>query len=202
MTIVDPLTELERPPEPRRFTVEEYLSMAEAGIFKADERVQLINGEIVRMSPMGFEHGKAIALINALLTLGLHPFGLVVTPQLPVDLRPNSMPEPDLAVYPRDLLDRDHYPEGRELLLAVEVADSSLKFDQGVKLQLYAKAAIREYWLVNVQARTVVVHRRPDSVKETYGEVFARKVGERVSVESRPDVEFAVGDFFGVQKRS
>src|SRR5690606_18900103 len=81
--------------------------------------------------------------------------------------------------------------------LAVEISDSSLRIDKTTKLALYAKASVPEYWIINLRARAVEVHRKPDGAKEIYEETFIRGIGEKVSIENRPEAEFAVADFFG-----
>jgi Uma2 family endonuclease len=197
MSLVAHPPEVESPPQRRLFTVEEYLTMAEAGIFTADERVQLINGEIVRMSPMGRLHRKIMAIVSALLNERLVARNAVVVSQLPLEVPGDSMPEPDFMVFDRSLLGMRSFPKGSDLILAIEVADSSLKIDKGVKVSLYARAGIREYWVVDLQDRTIEVYRKPVTMSGTYGEVTTRGVGEKVALESHPDVEFAVADFSG-----
>jgi Uma2 family endonuclease len=194
---LDHSPEAEFPPPPRRITVEEYVSLAEAGTFGAGEHVQLIHGEIVRTTQMGNQHRRVMAIISALLNQRFMPSNAVVVSQLPIEAGSDSMPEPDFMVYDRGFVGPDLFPKGSDLLLAIEVADTSIKLDRGAKAALYARAGIREYWIVNLTTRHVEVHRRPDAAKESYEEIFTRKVGERLSLRSHPKVQFAVGDFFG-----
>src|SRR5262245_20020766 len=132
--------------EVRRFTRDEYERMIVAGIFGPEERVELLDGEILYVSPQESPHATGISLtLDALI----RAFGdsFYVRCQLPLALDPHSEPEPDITVVrgrPRDF--RDHHPE--TALLVVEVADSSLAHDRRRKGSLYARAGIEEYWIV------------------------------------------------------
>jgi len=137
----------------RLLTVPEYLKMAEAGLFEG-ERVELIRGRVVRMGPMGVDHAGTIQKMNMLL---MRLFGDVadVRPQLPMLVSNDTMPEPDFA-----LVDRDA-PDAIEALgntfIAIEVSDSSLKYDREVKSRLYAEARVPEFWVVNLRHHKVEV---------------------------------------------
>lgn len=143
----------------RRFTVDEYTRMVEAGILTKDDRVELLDGEIVQMPPSGREHSASIAVLTRLFVSGLGPRA-VVWPQLPVELPPRSMPEPDVALLrPRSY--RSAYPTPGDVLLVVEVAETSLARDRKVKLPLYARAGIPEVWIVDVEGEEVEVYSSP-----------------------------------------
>lgn len=146
-------------PQGRRWTREEYLKMADAGVFAPDERVELIEGGIVAMTPQRGPHAASVRLAQETLR-GVFGPGYDVRPQLPLSLGSDSEPEPDVAVVrgtPRD------YVEGHPTtaLLVVEVSEATLDFDRGTKAGLYAKAGIPEYWIVNLVDRVLEVHRDP-----------------------------------------
>lgn len=145
----------------RRFTVDEYEAMGAAGILGEDDRVELIDGEILTMSPPGPPH---YGTVNRLTHLFVRLAGetAVVHVQSPVRVDRYSEPQPDLALLrPR----ADYYAGARvtpvDVLLAIEVADTSLAFDRTVKAALYARRGIVEYWIVDVHSRAVIRHADP-----------------------------------------
>jgi Uma2 family endonuclease len=143
----------------RRWTRQEYERMAAAGLFQPEERLELIEGTIYRMTPQSSRHAVAIQLIEEALRRAFPP-GCSFRVQMPLALGDFSQPEPDLAVVsgaPRDHL----AAHPGTALLVVEVADRSLPYDRTEKLSLYARAGIPEYWLVDIQERTLAVHRDP-----------------------------------------
>ena len=124
--------------------------MGESGIFAPDERVELIEGEIIQMTPIGPPHIGTVIHLNALLVRGAGDLA-VVSPQLPVRLGDLSMPQPDLALLKaRSTFYTDAHPRGEDVLLVIEVSDSSVRYDRRVKLPLYARSAIPETWLVDL----------------------------------------------------
>ena len=146
-------------PSPRLWTREEYYKMAEAGVFRPDEHVELIGGRIVTMSPQDSPHATALTLTAEELRT-LFAAGYVVRRQLPLDLSPSSQPEPDIAVVRGNVRDyASAHPT--TALLIVEVSESSLRFDRGEKASLYASAGIPEYWIVNLLDRRLEVYRDP-----------------------------------------
>lgn len=145
----------------RRFTVEDYHRMAEAGILMEDDRVELIRGEVVEMSPIGNRHA---ACVNRLTEVFVRSASgrAVIAPQNPVRIPEHSEPQPDLTVLRRR---EDHYagkaPQPEDVLLLVEVCDTSLAYDRDVKVPLYAEAGIPEVWLVDLNAGIIHVFRDP-----------------------------------------
>jgi len=146
-----------------RFTLEQYELMAEAGVFdgKHRQRVELIRGEIRQMTPIGIRHGAVVDRLNQLSMELLPPGSVVVRVQGMLTLPAlESAPEPDLIwMAPKDYFHGHPTPE--DVLLLVEVAESSLAQDTGEKAQLYAEAGIRDYWVVNVLEDCVEVFRDP-----------------------------------------
>ena len=151
----------------RRFSVSEYHGMIEAGILGEDEHVELLEGEIVEMSPQDKPHARAMTRLTRWFARALGD-EYVVRPQLPLTF-PDSEPEPDLAVVRAE----DEAAAGRHpstALLVIEIADSSARHDLEVKARIYARAGIPEYWLVLVKDRAIAVLRGPDAVAGEYRE--------------------------------
>ncbi|MBD2410023.1 hypothetical protein FACHB389_07700 [Nostoc calcicola FACHB-389] len=145
----------------RLWTVEEYHRMAEAGIFGADERVELLEGKIIWMIAKGTAHRSAVTRSNYLLKNKLENRAWVSIHD-PVKLNERSEPEPDIAVVKVDPLDyADHHPTPTEVYLIIEVADSSLKLDCETKAKAYSQAGIRDYWVLDVVSRQLRVFREP-----------------------------------------
>jgi Uma2 family endonuclease len=164
--------------ELRRWTVAEYHRLIETEILTASDRVELINGEIIRMSPQGPPHASTTQQSDEALkqTLGAQ---VTVRVQLPITLA-TSEPEPDLAIVKRraDAYSTAHpYPD--DILLIVEVSDSTLEFDRTTKAQTYGKAGILEYWVIDVAGRNLYVLRQPNG--NGYGTEMVLGGGDRVS---------------------
>ncbi len=158
--------------------------MIEAGILGEDEHVQLIDGMLVAMSPQGRPHAFVIQKLNRLLVRAL-PDDFEVLTQLPLTLGDDSEPEPDLAVvHARDAASRTEHPT--TALLVVEVAGDSLRFDRKSKAALYARAAIPEYWIVNLGEASIEVHRGPDTPLATYRETLVSHRGEILTATAVP----------------
>ena len=135
--------------------------MAEVGILGEDDRVELIRGEVVEMSPPGRHHRAFVNNLNRLLSRRL-PEHTVVSVQNPLPLSDDTEPQPDLAVLcTRDVSFKDREAWAEDALLVIEVADSSLAYDRSTKRRLYAAAQIPEYWVVDCAAETVEVHCGP-----------------------------------------
>lgn len=176
----------------RLFTLEEYRRMVEAGILRETDRVELIDGEILEMSPRGTRHWACVANVTRIFVLGVGTRA-VVSPQNAIEIPPSSAPEPDLAVVrPRSY--KASLPVPDDVLLIIEVADTSLRFDRTIKLSLYARARVREYWIADVTAETVTVFRQPTS--ESYTDTRVVPSGSVVSPLAFPDLLIPVADLF------
>ena len=143
----------------RRFTADEYLAMGDAGILRAEDRVELIDGDIIAMTPLGRRH---VAIVNRLTRLLVTRLGdaAIVQPQGSLRLDVASEPQPDLAIlrHRDDFYETGERPTADDILLLVEVADSSLRYDLGPKAAFYARHGIREYWVVDLNSDTVMRH--------------------------------------------
>ncbi len=169
--------------------------MGEAGILREDDCVELIDGEIVQMTPIGASHAGCV---NRLTRIFVAAAGerAVVTVQNPISVPPDSEPQPDLALLrPRPDLYASAHPEPTDVWLVVEVADTSLVFDRAVKIPLYARAGIPEIWLVDLAGQCVEVHRRPAG--GSYGHMQRLQRGQRLACEAFPDVAASVDDVLG-----
>jgi Uma2 family endonuclease len=179
----------------RLFTVDEYQRMVDVGILTKYDHVELIHGEIVEMTPIGEGH---FGTVNALVTLFVERLGrrAVVGTSGSLRLPPRSMPEPDLLLLaPRADFYRRTRISPEHVLLVIEVADTSLRYDRQVKLPLYAAAGIAEYWIVDVEGQAVEVYRAPAGTR--YSSVT--RVGREgsVSPEAFGDAALSVTDIVG-----
>jgi Uma2 family endonuclease len=167
---------IEIPVRRHRFTVEEYHRMGEAGIFSEDDRVELVEGEIVEMTPIGWRHAETVTgLTRTLLEIGGSHYDVSV--QNPLVLHERGEHLPDLALLRRDR-PRDRLPAAEDVLVVVEVADSSLRYDREVKLPLYARAGIPEAWLIDLTADRAEVYSEPG--ERGYGKVYRTGRGGKV----------------------
>ena len=170
-----------------RFDVDSYEKLLNAGIIGEDDRVELLNGEIIVMSPTGFRHTNTVNMLNELLVAEAKGRYLV-SPQNPFRLDKHSMLEPDLALVDRSVLRQTRHAEAHEILLAIEVADSSLSYDTGTKLQAYARAGIPEIWIVDLTNDQILVYREPDTVTASYQSSFVVTMGHSISPFGFPDL--------------
>jgi Uma2 family endonuclease len=169
-----------------RFTVEDYYRMAEAGVLRPGARVELLEGEIVDMMPIGpFHSGTTNRLAKFFILLGQDRWDVAI--QTPVRLSEHSEPQPDVML----LKPQKHgylkcHPGPDDVWLLIEVADSSLALDRTQKLPLYGRAGVREVWLLNLPERTVEVHREPHFTG--YASVTVLREGEVARPEAFPEV--------------
>jgi Uma2 family endonuclease len=163
-------------PAARRFSVDEYHRMVSSGVLTESDRVQLVNGWIVEMPPIGPEHSTSTSLVEAAILTNL-PAGWILRIQDPITL-PTGEPEPDLVVARGAIRDYSkRHPGAPDIGLVVEVADATLKFDRVEKAAEYASAGIPEYWIINLVDRQVEVHRHPQ-LAQTGPEFRSRQVFE------------------------
>jgi Uma2 family endonuclease len=179
----------------RRFTVEQYQQMAAAGIFDEDDRIELIEGEIVEMSPLGPQHSACVDRLNRMLQKLVRD-AAIVRVQSPIRLGRYSEPQPDVTLLqPRADFYAGSHPEPEDVLLLVEVADSSLSYDRDLKLPLYARAGIAEVWLVALLPQTIEVYRAPS--EDGYGEKRTARRGETVTALNLPGMVLSAADILG-----
>jgi Uma2 family endonuclease len=178
-----------------RFTADEYHQMAEAGVLRDDDRVELIEGEIVDMTPIGPRHGAVVNRLNHALARACGERAIVQI-QGSIRLGLHSEPQPDVALLrPRPDYYESALPGPESVLLLIEVGDTSLAYDRGVKLPLYARAGIRETWLVDLEASRVEVHLEPGP--EGYRRSETRGPGDRLAPMALPGVSLSAVEIFG-----
>jgi Uma2 family endonuclease len=178
-----------------RFSVEEYLRMGEAGILSEDDRVELIDGEVLAMPPIGIPHTSAVNRIGNRLK---EQFGrrVILSVHNPVRIGDFSLPQPDIALLrPRDDFYLGAYPGPDDVLLLVEVAESSVHYDRDKKVPLYAAAGVEECWLVNIPARTLTIYREPRA--DGYRGVTMADDLRRVAPAALPDCVIDLHELFG-----
>jgi len=165
----------------------EYDQLIALGAFE-DEKIELLDGEMVAMSPIGTEHNSVVQKLNELLVLALHGRAWVRC-QSSFAASELSEPEPDFTVVPRRDYDDDHPSQAH---LIIEVADSSLAKDRGRKLRLYATCQVPEYWVVNLVERCIEVYRDPHGA--TYARMDRYERGQSIQLLAFSDVSIAVSD--------
>lgn len=182
-------------PALRRFGVVEFDRMVELGILREDERVELLEGVIVCMAPMGSRHMAIISRLTDRLVPSLLGRAIVRI-QGAVRLAPDSEPEPDIAVvrYRNDAYEGRH-PEPADILLVIEVAHSSLARDRGRKLAIYATAGIPETWIFDVTHKQIYVNREPQGRR--YRQVEIVPLDGTLSPAAFPDLVLKVAELFG-----
>jgi Uma2 family endonuclease len=180
----------------RRFTIDEYHRMAEAGILAEEERLELIRGEIFILRPIENPHASSVRRLLHKLTLRLGSRA-VVDAQNPILLSgQQTVPRPDIAILrPKEDFYAAGMPQPEDILLVIEVADSSLPADRTVKVPLYAEAGIPEIWLTNPTTHKLITYRRP--APEGYQEVREYRGLELIAPEAFPEERFRVGELLG-----
>jgi Uma2 family endonuclease len=178
-----------------RFTAEQYERMIEAGVFPPDYRAELIEGEIIEMSPIGTHHSACVARLTQKLTLLLQQ-QFIVWVQCPVWVDDYSVPQPDVAVLkPRADFYRRSKPTPADVLLIIEVSDTTLEYDMKVKVPLYARAAIPLVWLVDLNAGAIEVYSQP--ANGAYQQLQVMRRGDSLTIDSLPGLVIKVDDLLG-----
>jgi len=173
-----------------QFSVEEYYKLGEAGIFHEDDRVELLNGDIVIMSPIGIRHMNAVRRLNNHLG---RKFGqrCLVDAQNPLMLDGRSMPQPDLLLLRSDL-DESRAPLPSDVLLLIEVAETSLLYDLRDKLAAYARTGVAEYWILDLTRNELHVFREPEALGYRSEQVV--RTGGSIAPLAFPDEPVALGE--------
>ncbi len=178
-----------------RFNADEYHRMAEAGIFDEDSRVELLDGEIVVTPPIGSGHADSVDRWTDRFVLRFRDVARVRV-QNPIRIAPQVEPEPDLALVRLPVGSyAEGHPSSDDVLLVVEIADSSLADDRRPKLPIYARAGIAEVWLVDLRGEVVYVHREPSPDGYRVVQTFRR--GDKLAPLAFPSREMDVSDLLG-----
>ena len=177
-SVADPGVETQ--PRRRLFTVDEYYAMADAGILTRDERVELVDGEIITMAPIGNEHAASVDTGTYLFAPLMVAERATIRVQSHLRLDVHCQPEPDLMLLKwRDDFYRHQAPGAEDVLLLIEVSDSSLSYDRSVKLALYARFDIQEVWIANIPDRVIEVYTDPADGEYTTSRIYRQ--GETVT---------------------
>ncbi len=167
--------------------------MVEAGVLAADERVELIEGQLFEMAAKGTAHSAAVTRIDRVLSRRLEGLALIRW-QDPVQLSDRSEPEPDVAIVAFDPFDyEEHHPTAAEIFWLIEVADTTLKRDLELKTPMYARSGVREYWILDLNDRCLHVFRHP--VEGNYAHAQIVKEDETISPLAFPQCVVRVSEF-------
>jgi Uma2 family endonuclease len=181
-------------PRRHRITVEEYHRMAEVGLLAPDARVELIEGAIIDMPPIGSRHAS---IVDRLIELVSHAVRgrAILRCQGPVQLGDLSEPQPDLALFAwREDFYEHRHPTAADTLLLIEVSETTLRYDRHTKLPLYARHGVPEYWIFDTQERQLDVFRSPTGA--AYGELQSVRSPTVMPISSLPDVEIDLSSLF------
>ncbi len=182
------------PQKQHRFSVTDYYRMAETGVLHADARVELLDGQIIDMSPIGPFHGSVTKQLLQLLAAAARGRWLVAV-QDPLHLDDHSEPEPDLMLLkPVPDFYRQQHPRPGDVLLLIEIADTTLQTDQEIKLPAYGQAGLAEVWIVNLVEERLEVYREPHFTG--YGSKTVLRAGDQASPLNFPDVVVSVAALF------
>jgi len=178
-----------------QFTVDDYHRMHATGILAEDDHVELMDGEVRRMSPIGPFHAAIVKRLNHLLSTGTRDF--IISVQDPIQLDDYSEPEPDIALvrFEPSYYAQNH-PASRDIFLLIEVSDTSLDYDRNEKLPRYAEAHIPEVWLIDVEAERIEQYTSP--LENQYTLRHSYKQGDHITSIVLPDITLAVGQIFGI----
>ena len=193
-----PLTSINKPGlcvKPYRFSVEEFNKLPEVGIFDEDDRVELLDGEIIVMSPIGSQHAGTVMRINAILH-GRVGSDVIFGLQTPTVVEEFSEPLPDVMLLkPRKDFYTSRHPVPKDILLLIEVSDTTLRYDRGRKLRKYAETRVSEVWIVNLENMTIEQYREPSGDSFASKRIFQR--GEQITIAAFPDNAFPVEELIG-----
>ncbi|MBA4124791.1 MAG: Uma2 family endonuclease [Acidobacteria bacterium] len=183
-------------PQPRRlrFSVDDYYKMIELGMLKDYEKAEIIEGELIQKMPIGDKHAAVVNTLNRFFIKNVSD-DILVSVQNPVRLTDYDEPEPDIVLADLTKYNGKRHPRPPEILLIVEVSDSTLKYDRDTKLSLYAEAEIPEVWIVNLKNDIIEVHQKPSSGIYQLAQIFKR--GEVLQSESLSNLKLEVDKILG-----
>jgi Uma2 family endonuclease len=177
------------------FTIDDYHRMLESGILSEDDRVELVEGEIIEMAAKGSHHAACVTHVTDLFYRHARQ-SAIIRVQDPIRIGTNSELEPDVALLKlRDDLYADSHPDGNDVLLVVEVSDTTIGYDRGVKLRLYAQANVPEVWIVNLSNDVIEVYSQPHAGK--YKILTEARRGDSITVRTIPSLTVEAKDILG-----
>ena len=163
--------------------------MGRTGILAPDERIELIDGELIAMAPIGAQHLQTVNRLTRALIAAVGD-AAIVSVQNPVVLADDSEPQPDVSLLRKESETAVRIPDANDVLLVIEVADTTLQYDRTIKLPLYAKHGIREVWIVNVKDGVVEIYRQPED--GSYRVKLERGAGDGLAPSALPSAEIAL----------
>jgi Uma2 family endonuclease len=179
------------------FTVEEWHHMGDTGLFGEDARMELLDGAVIEMAPIGSRHGGCVNYLARALIMAAGDRAVVAI-QNPVVLDEHSEPQPDVSVLaPRVDGYRQSHPTPAEILLVIEVSDTTLAYDRDRKAPYYAVSGVPEFWIVDLERDQILVMRQPTGAR--YAEFSTHRRGDRVDVGALAGVALDVADVLGAQ---
>ena len=179
----------------RKFTSKEYHRIAEAGVFKEDDRLELIEGDIIEMAPIGSRHAACVKRLTSLIS-SFQPVNALIGVQDPIELSYRCEPQPDISVLrPRIDFYANAHPQPGDILLLIEVSDTSLSYDRDEKVPLYARANVPEVWLVDLNNARIEVYREPTI--NGYRQVSVMTGDERLSPRCLPQLSITPREVLG-----
>jgi len=192
---VENLTSVDKQYTPHRFTVKEYYQMAETGgVFDINSKTELIEGEVVDMVPIGCKHADWVNHLSRFFSK-LVPDDVVIGNQNPIHLSDISEPQPDLALLaPREKPYSEAHPNPDDVLLLIEVADSSLLYDCDYKAALYAQHGISEYWVIDIEGNELIVFRDPS--ENGYRSTYRPELDEIIALQFLDDIRVDLSKLF------
>lgn len=178
-----------------RITADEYHRLGEAGVLAPDARVELIEGEVIDMAPIGSRHWSVVSRLQRLIERAVGDRAVLAS-QSSMRLGSHSEPQPDLALFkPRDDFYASALPTAADTLLVVEVADTTARYDRVIKLPLYARHGIGELWIVDLEASLLRIYRRPAG--EAYAESSETAKPAVVGIAALPGVSIDLSGLLG-----
>ena len=177
-------------PELRKFSIAEYYKLAETGVLAPSERVELLNGQIIRMAPIGETHRTIVDKLNYIF-VDKPKKRYQVSIDQPIRIENFNETQPDVVLYKRGVENRHPTPE--DIYLVIEVADTTLDYDSGVKLQAYEKGGITEYWIIDVAKKAVNIYKLPAQKRKYTPETHTDGI---IAPHAFPDVTVVLEDIF------
>lgn len=184
--------------EQRHYTLEEYEHFAETGQLGPEDHVELIEGEIVEMSPIGLRHRRIVDELIVLFAPLLTTRAAIVSIQNPLRVPPNSEPEPDCQLLRPEMKRARRQPTAQDVFLVIEVSESTLRHDRDVKMPLYASASVEELWIVDLDNNRLEVYRQPVPTERCYQSTLTLLPGDHVAPLAFPELNLAVSEILGI----
>ena len=172
-------------PKPKRFTLKDIEKLYKLGFLKADEKIELINGEIYKMSPIGLRHANIVDILTEVLNKIIFKDknlkeNFIIRVQNPLKLSVDTVLQPDIAVLNKSYIKENRYPTSKDTELVIEVSDTTLSFDKNVKIALYAKYKVQKVWIINLIENQIEVYEKPK--KNKYTEIHIRGLEDTVEI--------------------